>query len=326
MMPILVEHLATGADVRAPRQRGARLGASAPWWPAPAPIAGWPSRPSTVPTGSGSAASSSSAPPPIRRRPSSTRRGRRSASGPRPARPYQAAHLLQRAGVAAAPVQDASDLARDPQLRARGFIVEIDHPDLGRIEYPGAVERTVRPGGGVKGPVPRLGEHTATVLAEWAGIGDPEVDGAGGAGSDLAPGAMSQWRVQLRFVETVSHNTVPSVTAPILRGCRVRAAAKGGRGHECSTKGPRRRRRRQSRGGPPPTGLPAGVAFSRRVAVGRRWPPVAATTARVGSAATTAAGGAATTAASGGATTTAASGGGRHDGGRRPSTRGQRRQ
>jgi len=89
--------------------------------------------------------------------------------------PYQAAHLLQRAGVAAAPVQDASDLARDPQLRARGFIVEIDHPDLGRIEYPGAVERTVRPSGGVKGPVPRLGEHTRQVLADWAGMGKAEV-------------------------------------------------------------------------------------------------------------------------------------------------------
>ncbi len=88
--------------------------------------------------------------------------------------PYQAAHILQRAGVAAAPVQDAADLARDPQLRARGFIVEIDHRDLGRIEYPGAIERTVRPSGGVKGPVPRLGEHTREVLAQWAGIGDAE--------------------------------------------------------------------------------------------------------------------------------------------------------
>jgi crotonobetainyl-CoA:carnitine CoA-transferase CaiB-like acyl-CoA transferase len=84
--------------------------------------------------------------------------------------PHQAAHILQRARVPAAPVQNAEDLARDPQLRARGFIVEIDHRDLGRIEYPGAIERTVRPSGGVKGPVPRLGEHTRVVLEEWAGI------------------------------------------------------------------------------------------------------------------------------------------------------------
>jgi crotonobetainyl-CoA:carnitine CoA-transferase CaiB-like acyl-CoA transferase len=61
-------------------------------------------------------------------------------------------------------------------LRARGFIVEIDHPDLGRIEYPGAIERTVQPTGGVKGSVPRLGEHTREVLAEWAGVEAPEVE------------------------------------------------------------------------------------------------------------------------------------------------------
>jgi crotonobetainyl-CoA:carnitine CoA-transferase CaiB-like acyl-CoA transferase len=102
--------------------------------------------------------------------------------------PYQAAHVLQRAGVPAAPVQDAADLARDPQLRARGFIVEIDHPDLGRIEYPGAIERTVRPSGGVKGAVPRLGEHTREVLAEWAGIGEQEADALAERGAIWLPG------------------------------------------------------------------------------------------------------------------------------------------
>jgi len=101
--------------------------------------------------------------------------------------PYQAAHLLQRAGVAAAPVQDAADLARDPQLRARGFITEIDHRDLGRIEYPGAVERTVRPSGGVKGPVPRLGEHTREVLLEWAGIEQAEADELAATGAIWIP-------------------------------------------------------------------------------------------------------------------------------------------
>jgi benzylsuccinate CoA-transferase BbsF subunit len=106
--------------------------------------------------------------------------------------PYQAAHLLQRAGLAAAPVQDASDLARDPQLRARGFIVEIDHRDLGRIEYPGAIERTVLPSGGVKGPVPRLGEHTRDVLAEWAGMEGPEVEAFAERGAVWLPEEMQQ--------------------------------------------------------------------------------------------------------------------------------------
>jgi crotonobetainyl-CoA:carnitine CoA-transferase CaiB-like acyl-CoA transferase len=40
--------------------------------------------------------------------------------------------LLQGQGVAAGVVQDAGDLACDPQLRARDFFIELDHPELGR--------------------------------------------------------------------------------------------------------------------------------------------------------------------------------------------------
>ena len=40
--------------------------------------------------------------------------------------------LLQEQGVAAGVVQDARDLANDPQLRARGFFFELDHPETGR--------------------------------------------------------------------------------------------------------------------------------------------------------------------------------------------------
>ncbi len=40
--------------------------------------------------------------------------------------------LLQQQGVAAGVVQNASDLANDPQLKARGFFIELDHPELGK--------------------------------------------------------------------------------------------------------------------------------------------------------------------------------------------------
>ena len=40
--------------------------------------------------------------------------------------------LLQGQGVPAGVVQNASDLANDPQLRARGFFIELDHPELGK--------------------------------------------------------------------------------------------------------------------------------------------------------------------------------------------------
>jgi len=40
--------------------------------------------------------------------------------------------LLQRQGVAAGVVQNASDLANDSQLKERGFFIKLDHPELGK--------------------------------------------------------------------------------------------------------------------------------------------------------------------------------------------------
>ncbi|GAG00708.1 unnamed protein product, partial [marine sediment metagenome] len=40
--------------------------------------------------------------------------------------------LLQEQGVAAGVVQNASDLANDPQFKQRGFFIELDHPELGK--------------------------------------------------------------------------------------------------------------------------------------------------------------------------------------------------
>ncbi len=43
----------------------------------------------------------------------------------------EAMSMLQGEGVSAGVVQDAASLARDPHLRARGFFVELEHPQLG---------------------------------------------------------------------------------------------------------------------------------------------------------------------------------------------------
>jgi len=46
--------------------------------------------------------------------------------------PEEVVNLFQKAGVPAAVVQDAEDLAKDPQLIAREFFVHLEHPILGR--------------------------------------------------------------------------------------------------------------------------------------------------------------------------------------------------
>ncbi|MFU8945514.1 CoA transferase [Mycetocola zhadangensis] len=90
--------------------------------------------------------------------------------------PLQAARRLQAAGIAAAPAQNAEDLFRDPQHRERGFVIEIEHPDLGKIEFPGPVHRLNRTPATVTSAAPRLGEHGDDILAEWLGLAERERD------------------------------------------------------------------------------------------------------------------------------------------------------
>jgi crotonobetainyl-CoA:carnitine CoA-transferase CaiB-like acyl-CoA transferase len=59
----------------------------------------------------------------------------------------------------------------DEHFRARGFPVQVHHPELGRdITYPGAPFRDSESRWQIHRRPPLVGEHTAEVLAE---LGDP---------------------------------------------------------------------------------------------------------------------------------------------------------
>jgi len=84
------------------------------------------------------------------------------------------AALLIAAGVIAAPVHDALEVAGDAALRARGIIGPVAHAEAGEWlqalipwQYPVSPHPPVR-------PAPRLGEHSAEVLAELLGMGPEE--------------------------------------------------------------------------------------------------------------------------------------------------------
>lgn len=86
------------------------------------------------------------------------------------------------------PVQSYEDLANDPVALENGYIVEVDHPRLGRgkavvppIAFDGA---PVRPGG----LEPILGEHTREVLLS-AGVTSAEIDALISAGVAREAGA-----------------------------------------------------------------------------------------------------------------------------------------
>jgi crotonobetainyl-CoA:carnitine CoA-transferase CaiB-like acyl-CoA transferase len=78
--------------------------------------------------------------------------------------PLDAARRLQAVGLAAAPAFTNGDIVRDAHIGARGFIVEWDHPDVGRRGFPGLPihfgHSPVR-----IGPAPTLGQHNHEVLA-----------------------------------------------------------------------------------------------------------------------------------------------------------------
>ncbi|MYD65032.1 MAG: CoA transferase [Chloroflexi bacterium] len=85
---------------------------------------------------------------------------------------HEAAHLLQAVGVAAVPVLDGPELVDDPQLRHRGFFVDIDHPEVGVKASAGIPLRF----GETRlhyGSAPLLGEHNREVFTDLVGI-EPE--------------------------------------------------------------------------------------------------------------------------------------------------------
>lgn len=78
-------------------------------------------------------------------------------------------HKGQAAGLPFGIVCDFGDLLSSPQLLARKFFVEIDHPKTGPLMYPGA---PVNPAGApwVAGRAPLLGEHNEEILGKRLGF------------------------------------------------------------------------------------------------------------------------------------------------------------
>jgi crotonobetainyl-CoA:carnitine CoA-transferase CaiB-like acyl-CoA transferase len=77
--------------------------------------------------------------------------------------------ILQHAGLEAFPALKPEDLVVDPQLRARGFLLDTDLAG-DTIVLPGSpLHGLAEPAG----PTPMFGEHTASILAEIDLIATP---------------------------------------------------------------------------------------------------------------------------------------------------------
>ena len=80
----------------------------------------------------------------------------------------------QAQGVPVAALNTTADLFADRQLRARGYFVELDHPETGPREYPGAQFKMSETPASIR-RAPLLGEHTTQVLTEQLGYTPEDV-------------------------------------------------------------------------------------------------------------------------------------------------------
>jgi crotonobetainyl-CoA:carnitine CoA-transferase CaiB-like acyl-CoA transferase len=77
--------------------------------------------------------------------------------------------------VPSAPVLRRNEVIANEQVLARELVVELDHPDIGRVRQPVPAARFERTLARIQGPAPRIGEHSATILAEL-GLEAAEID------------------------------------------------------------------------------------------------------------------------------------------------------
>ena len=75
----------------------------------------------------------------------------------------------QEGRVPCGPLNTPDRLLEDPQLEARGFFVEVDHPRAGTLTYPGAPFMMTRTPWGAQRPAPLLGEHNIEIYCDRLG-------------------------------------------------------------------------------------------------------------------------------------------------------------
>ena len=81
----------------------------------------------------------------------------------------------QRAKIPFALVNEPADLVASPQLQARGFWENVEHPVAGTVTMPGAPFKLSETPWTLRRPAPRLGEHAEEVLVDQLGYTNDEV-------------------------------------------------------------------------------------------------------------------------------------------------------
>jgi crotonobetainyl-CoA:carnitine CoA-transferase CaiB-like acyl-CoA transferase len=88
--------------------------------------------------------------------------------------PEQVVNMLQEAGVPSGVVNDAADLSTDPQLKSRGFFVQIPHPVHGNTSSDGTPIRLSRTPARFVRAAPLLGQDNRYVYRDLLGLSEEQ--------------------------------------------------------------------------------------------------------------------------------------------------------
>ena len=83
---------------------------------------------------------------------------------------HELAERLCGAGLPAAPVLDAREVAEDSGLHERGHLVRVDHPETGAWVQSGVPVRMSKTPASVTRPAPLQGQHSLAVLQRLLGM------------------------------------------------------------------------------------------------------------------------------------------------------------
>jgi crotonobetainyl-CoA:carnitine CoA-transferase CaiB-like acyl-CoA transferase len=83
--------------------------------------------------------------------------------------------VLQQVGVPAYPSLDGKDMLANPHVAARGFFVELEHPEVGKRRHLGVPWKMSHTPCEIRRPAPCLGQDTNYVLEEILGLSREEI-------------------------------------------------------------------------------------------------------------------------------------------------------
>ena len=91
--------------------------------------------------------------------------------------------LLNEGGIPVGAINNLAQVVEHPQVKARGSLVDIDHPKVGKTRVVGVPARLSATPGSVRTPSPSLGQHTEDVLRALLDLDDAGIAALRAAGA-----------------------------------------------------------------------------------------------------------------------------------------------